>query len=174
MYYKMAGLFIILYTFSGYALSEECYRSADADTPSKRFKNNDSGVVLDTKTGLTWTRCPLGMQWDKQSCQNVPDRMDWDRAHSIISRLNKRQGGYIGSSHWRLPTLEELGALVESKCYGPAINSEIFPNTPHTGFWTSTLGKHSRKGAWLVYFRNGSRYIGNKEYEWAIRLVRNK
>jgi len=173
MYYKITGLFIILYTFSSYALGDECYRSVDADTPSKRFQDNAPGIVLDTKTGLTWTRCPLGMYWDKKSCNNVPDRMDWNDARSTILRLNNQQEGYIGFRDWRLPTREELGTLVESKCYGPAVNSEIFPNTPQTGYWTSTLDQYARQGAWLVYFLNGSHYMGNKEYEWAIRPVRN-
>lgn len=172
MLYKITGLSIILCISSSHALSEECYHSADADTPSKRFTNNAPGTVLDTKTDLTWARCSLGMRWSENSCQNVPDHMDWNDAHSTILRLNNQQEGYIGFSDWRLPTLEELATLIESKCYEPAINSEIFPNTPHTGFWTSTLDKYSRQGAWLVYFRNGSRYMGNKEYAWAVRPVR--
>jgi len=170
MYYKITGLLIILYTFSSYALSEECYRSEGVS--GKRFKDNTPGTVFDTKTGLTWTRCPLGMRWEDKSCQDVPDRMDWNAAHTTIFELNNQKSGHIGFRDWRLPTLEELGSLVESRCYEPAINSTIFPNTPNTGFWSGTLAKHSRQGAWLVYFRNGSRYVGNKEYEWVIRPVR--
>ncbi len=172
MYYKITGIFIILYTFSSYVFGEECYRAIDADTPSKRFKDKVPGTVFDTKTGLTWTRCPLGMQWNNNTCQDVADRMDWGEAQSAIIELNSQQDGHAGFHDWRLPTLEELGTLVESSCYEPAINSEIFPNTPHTGFWSSTPDKYSRQGAWLVYFRNGSRYMGNQEYQWAIRPVR--
>jgi len=169
-YYKIAGLFIILGMFGGYASGEECYRSTDAS--GQRFKDKMSGTVFDTKTGLTWTRCPLGMRWNKKSCQDVPDRMSWSEAQSEVFKLNNQQSGYIGFRDWRLPTLEELGSLVESGCYEPAINNAVFPNTPHTGFWTSTPAKYSRQGAWLVYFRNGSSYVGNQEYEWVIRLVR--
>jgi len=173
MSYKIVGLFIILFTFSSYVLGEECYQSADADTPSKRFKERSAGAaIFDTKTGLTWARCALGTYWDKKNCQNVPERMDWDKAHDIILELNNQQGGYIGFRDWRLPTLEELDTLVESKCYGPAINSAIFPKTPHIGFWSTTLDKYARQGAWLVYFHHGSHYMGNKKYEWAIRPVR--
>ncbi len=172
MHYKITGLFIILYMFSSYAIGEECYDAADADTPSKRFQDKSPGTVLDTKTGLTWARCPLGMPWDNNHCQNVPDHMNLSDARSKIIELNKRQDGYIGFRDWRLPTLEELNTLVEPKCYEPAINREIFPNTPSTGFWSSTPDKYSRQGAWLVYFRNGSQYMGNQGYEWAIRPVR--
>ncbi len=172
MYYKITSLFILLYTFSSYASGEECYHSTDADTPTKRFKDKTSGAVFDTQTGLTWARCPLGMKWDQKSCRDVPDRMTWSEAHTAILELNGQKGGYAGFRNWRLPTLEELAGLVESKCYEPAINSTIFPNTPNTGFWSSTPAKYSRQGAWLVYFRNGSSYMGNQEYGWVIRPVR--
>lgn len=174
MYYKLVSFFIILYTLSSYALGDEkCYRStAGADTSGERFGDKISGTIFDAKTGLTWARCPLGMTWDKNKCLDVPDRMDWDEAHAEISRLNNQAGGHIGFRDWRLPTLEELVSLAEPGCFEPAIHSDIFPNTPNTGFWSSTLAKYSRQGAWLVYFRNGSAYVGNQGYEWAIRPVR--
>lgn len=177
MYHERIGLFIILCMFSNYTLSDnhepdkECYNSADANTPSHRFKDKVYGTIFDTKTGLTWSRCPLGMNWDKGHCRDVPDRMNWNEADSTIIGLNHK-GGYAGFRDWRLPTLEELSSLVESKCYEPAINTVIFPNTPNIGFWSSTPDKQHRHGAWLVYFLNGSRYMGNRDYEWAIRMVR--
>lgn len=175
---KRIKFFIILCVFSSYTLGDshepdkECYRSADTNTPNQRFKDKAYGTIFDTKTGLTWSRCPLGMKWDKGHCLDVPDRMNWNEADFTIMQLND-QGGYAGFRDWRLPTLEELSSLVESKCYEPAINSAIFPNTPNIGFWSITPDKGSRNGAWLVYFLNGSRYLGNQDYEWAVRAVRN-
>ena len=162
---------IIILMFSGNALGNECYRSADADTPSNRFKDAGLGIVTDTQSGLTWMRCPLGMHWKDNNCIDVPDREVWSDARIVLTTLNE-DGGYANFRDWRLPTLEELSTLVESKCYEPAINSEIFPSTPHIGFWTSTEDAHYRQGAWLVYFLNGVSYMGNREYEWAVRAVR--
>ncbi|NOZ54592.1 MAG: DUF1566 domain-containing protein [Gammaproteobacteria bacterium] len=171
MYHKRICLFIILFIFTGVTLSEECHYSADADTPTKRYKNNADGTILDTQSGLTWLRCPLGMKWDTKRCRNIPERMNWSDAQSNISKLNE-QGGYAGFQDWRLPTLDELSTLVERQCYAPAINSEIFPDTPLIGFWSSTTDPDYQQGAWLVYFLHGSRYMGNQGYEWAIRAVR--
>jgi len=116
-------------------------------------------------------RCPIGMQWDNNRCLNVPDRETWSDARLAVAMLNE-EGGYAGFRDWRVPNLEELSALVESKCYEPAINSAIFPDTPSMGFWTTTEDTYHVQGAWLVYFLNGSSYMGNREYEWAVRAVR--
>lgn len=175
MHYHNSYLFIcflmIGFVFSGNALGNECYRSAKADTPSHHFKNLGQGIVADTRSGLTWMRCPIGMRWNNDHCLNVPDRASWSDAKIAIIRLNE-EGGYAGFRDWRLPNLEELSTLIESKCYEPAINSAIFPDTPSTGFWTTTEDIYNRQGAWLVYFLNGKPYMGNWDYEWAIRAVR--
>lgn len=152
-------------------MANECYRSGDAKTPSDRYKNLGQGVVTDTQTGLTWMRCPIGMKWTNNNCTNKADRTGWSMSTVAISELNDGKG-YANYNDWRLPTLQELNSLVEKNCFEPAINSEIFPNTPHTGFWTSTEESNYSHGAWLVYFRHGSQYMGNKEFEWALRAVR--
>lgn len=151
--------------------SSECYQSPDAVTPSSRYQVSGQGIVTDTQTGLTWMRCPMGMEWTGAACKNTPDIVNWSRAKILMLTLN-HDTGYAGIRDWRLPTLEELNTLVEKKCFEPAINSEIFPGTPHTGFWTSTEDKGFDDRAWLVYFRHGSQYMGNKEQEWAVRAVR--
>jgi len=171
MHYRNICFSIVIFIFSGTALGNECYRSADAETPSNRFKDIGPGVVTDTQSGLTWMRCPMGMHWDNNKCLDVPDREIWGNAKTAITTLNEK-GGYGNFSDWRLPTLEELSTLIEPKCYDPTINSEIFPDTPSIGFWTSTEDTYHRQGSWLVYFINGSRYMGNREYEWAVRAVR--
>ena len=171
MHYKEIVPFIILCGFSTITLSEECYNSPKSETPSKRFEGKAPGTVFDTKTGLTWARCALGMKWEEGRCKNLPSRMTWNEADAVALEINQKNG-YAGFSDWRLPTHEELSSLTEKQCYKPATNYEIFPDTPSTGFWTSSGDSRYGQSAWLVYFRNGSSYMGNHEYGWAVRMVR--
>ena len=171
MAHKEIILFVILCFFSSIALSAECYNSPESNTHSKRFKDKAPGAVFDTKTGLTWARCAVGMDWENGRCKNLASRMDWNQASSVALELNQGEG-YAGFSDWRLPTHEELRSLAEKQCYEPATNHEIFPDTPSTGFWTSSGDSRYRQAAWLVFFLNGSSYMGNHEYGWAVRMVR--
>lgn len=97
-------------------------------TGSARFKDlgQAEGYVLDRETGLVWERQPSGttMTWD--------DAVDhcWDRTVA----------GEIGASKgWRLPTVEELGTLIEPTTVG---NPKLPAGHPFIGisglFWTAT------------------------------------
>lgn len=171
MHFLQRSLFIFSFLFTGGAFAEACFESAGAKTPSKRYKDLGQGVVKDTQTGLSWMRCPIGMSWANNACKNLANRVTWDSANTAIAELNSG-AGFAGKKDWRLPTFDELKTLMEKKCFEPAINSKIFPNTPYTGFWSSTEEPGYRHGAWLVYFRHGGEYMGNKEQTWAVRAVR--
>lgn len=171
MSYLQKSFYLFIFLFSGSLMAEECFQSAGSKTPSSRYKDLGQGTVKDTQTGLTWMRCAIGMTWAKDKCQNVADRVTWDSANAAIVELNQG-AGFAARKDWRLPTFKELKTLMEKQCFEPAINSEIFPGTPHTGFWSSTEEPGYRHGAWLVYFRHGGEYMGNKEQAWAVRAVR--
>lgn len=171
MRYLKTCLIFLLLPLSGAPLGAECYDAEKAQTPSSRYKISGNGVVTDSKTGLTWMRCALGMEWNGKTCNNTPDSTTWSGAKILMLSLN-HEGGYAGFRDWRLPSKEELLTLAEKQCFEPAINSEIFPNTPNTGFWSGSADTHYDNRAWLVFFRHGSAYMGNQEQEWAVRAVR--
>lgn len=109
-----------------------------ATTPSRDFVDVGGGVVQHQRTGLQWSRCALGQSWSAGTCTGAATVFYWDEAREAIDRINA-SGELAGWSDWRMPTVEELATLIEKCRETPAINTEIFPNTPWSGFWTSTL-----------------------------------
>ena len=93
-------------------------------------------TVTDSRTGLTWQR------------HISEDKLSLDKAKLYAAEL--RLGGY---EDWRVPTKEELLSIVDHTRLGPAIDVEVFPDTPSHWFWT--VSPYSN-GAWLVNFFNGS------------------
>ncbi len=153
-------------------MAQDCHPKTYPSTPAEQFKAHANGTVTDTKTKLTWMRCSIGMHWKEETCVDVAAKYEWKDAARFIKRLNG-DGGYAGYSDWRLPTLKELESIVEHRCINPAINQEIFPATPPTGFWSSTRDEDYEKGAWLVFFLHGKSYMGNAQQAWKLRLVRD-
>jgi hypothetical protein len=65
---------------------------------------NNQEAVLDKETGLVWARTPFGIaNW-----AGTGILCDWSNAVSVCS--NTTIGGRSG---WRLPTVEELGSLID-------------------------------------------------------------
>lgn len=152
--------------FSLPVAADECAVSAD------RYTERGVGAVQDKKTGLIWMRCPLGMSWDGKNCWGRAEAFTWDDANGAVREFNDT--GYAGGKDWRLPTREELLGIAESGCFDPAVSSAGFPNAPSTGYWTSTEDADYRPGAFLVHFRPGRDYMGNKNQDWILRLVRGR
>lgn len=93
------------------------------------------GVVLDTTTSLTWER---GVH---------EGLLFYETASFYCSTLQ-----LAGHDDWRLPTKDELAAIVDEASTDPAINTNAFPNTPSDCFWTSSSCEYGR---WLVDFDPG-------------------
>jgi len=132
----------------------------------------EAGLVKDVRTGLTWMRCAMGQRWQSETCTLSNERYNLSEAQLAIEQFNS-EGGAFGFSDWRLPTVEELLTLVDSRCEEPALNMGIFPQAPITAFWSSTADADYPDGAMLVHFVNGHRYMGNRSVAWAVRLVRD-
>ncbi|MCX8516985.1 MAG: DUF1566 domain-containing protein, partial [Rhodoferax sp.] len=71
--------------------------------------------------------------------------------NSIGYKNSVNTSALCGFTNWRLPTLDELYALVDpSEFDDPRINKTWFPNTVSSIFWTSTF--HSDVTAYYVQF----------------------
>ena len=111
------------------ATSDKPAASASAaGCSAERFLVKDD-LVTDSQTRLTWRRCPLGPTFDR-AAGNCPG------AIYVSTSLAgaKAAAGRVGSG-WRLPTVEEIGAIA-----GPSCKEEfarLFPNVS-APVWTSS------------------------------------
>lgn len=121
--------------------------------------------VKDNVTGLIWQRCSLGQAWNGSTCTGTATTHTWQDA---LTKAKALGNGY------RLPNIKELQSLVEPANYNPAINTNLFPNTPSSYFWSSSPSVYSSGYAWGVYFNNGyDYYYYGKGYSNYVRAVRS-
>ncbi|QTL37802.1 DUF1566 domain-containing protein [Pseudoalteromonas viridis] len=145
----------------------ECKDNITPSTPTNRFTLNDNGTVTDNQNGLVWMRCSLGQTWDGSTCTGSASTYTWAQALASADESN-----YAGFSDWYLPNIKELNSIVETACYDPAINLTVFPNTPSSGYWSSSPYAYYYYNAWYVYFSLGGGLNLNKNGSKRVRLVR--
>jgi|GEM_PF-3194727 len=85
--------------------------------------------------------------------------------------------GFCGASDWRMPRAAELQSIVDYGRYNPAIDTDFFPNTQSSIFWSSSPYAYSAGGTWSLGFDYG--FVGNfygegygKSNSFQARLVR--
>lgn len=121
----------------------------------KRFEiiagdiNVGGEIVIDKKTGLHWTKRPLGGEFT------------FDEATKI------RRGD------WRVPTAEELSTILDYSCEIPACSREFeFTTEAEMLFWTSSSYIGDPYYSWYVNFYDGSIGYTQRDTEFAVRLVK--
>ncbi len=136
-------------------------------TPLSDFTDNGDGTVAHKKTGLIWKRCAEGQNWTGSACSGTASAYDWVQAIALGQT-------YAASGGWRLPNQNELFTIVEWNKLNPAINTTVFPNTPLSGFWSSSVCPGISGTAWPVNFTDGGATPNGKSYSYPVRLVRGK
>lgn len=144
---------------------------ASGSNPNSRYLISLSNQeVYDTKTDITWQRCPYG--WfatpDGKTCLKLPGAQDTWSQRTDLTHTPRRPGG-PNSIHndgppdwvergWRIPSLTQLAGLLDRVCTSPAINQEVFPDTP-AGYFQSSDYYPDVRGQFyvirLVNFDNG-------------------
>jgi len=153
---------IVLLAASPLLQAQTCHDNIKQSAPTSSYTLLANGIeVFDSTTQLTWKRCPEGLSG--ASCESgTANTYTWSDALALE----------VGT--WRLPNIKELASLVETACYGPAINLSLFPNTPNKFFWSSSPDASGVGDAWLVNFIYG--HISRSHYPKAsypyVRLVR--
>jgi hypothetical protein len=127
-------------------------------------------MVRDNVTGLIWE-----VKTDDGSIHDKDNEYDWYDAQDVfITDLNTNSFG--GYNEWRMPTIKELSTLVDSSIPflwpSPTINTDYFPNTLSSLYWSSTAHAYGPSHAWYLYLGNGEvSSQGKSKYE-AVRAVR--
>jgi hypothetical protein len=131
------------------------------------YVDHGDGTATHTPSGLMWQRCAIGQIWTGSTCSGSASTMKWTDAMSLTST------SISGRTDWRLPTADELLSLVDYNRVEPAINSSIFPNTPSSTFWTSSLHADYPYYAFAAKFSSGFMGAGSRSWSYSVRLVRS-
>ncbi|MDS4041290.1 MAG: SBBP repeat-containing protein, partial [Candidatus Competibacter sp.] len=145
-----------------------CLATIPESTPTSDFTLNSDGTAVHNKTGLMWMRCALGQTWDGSTCTGTETPHTWQEALQQAASLT-----FATYSDWRVPSSKELVSILELRCDSPSVNDSVFPNSPSTPFWSSSVEAGSPNLKWAVEFE----YYG---YFWdasatttqSVRLVR--
>lgn len=166
------GFYLLVLSVAALAQPEPvCQReNIIATTPDSRFVVNDNATVTDTQTDLMWKLCTEGKS-GVQCKEGEALEMNWAEALLYLPEHNSLGAG--GYTDWRLPNIRELSTLVESQCAHPAINLDIFPNTPASHFWTSSPYHFYTHYSWYVDFAYGSPTYDERIRKKLLRLVRD-
>ena len=163
-----------------------------------RFTVNFDGTVFDDKTGLTWMRCDLGVNWNNvtQNCEfdydeqllRLPTKLTWQEALEKTREFNI-SGGLANANDWRLPNIKEIASIQDLGCvtasstniggYDLAIDNDVFL-FPGAYYWSSTparlkLGTSATTPkAWKMNFKVNNFNIEASEINTKqnVRLVR--
>jgi len=157
----------------GGAMAQTCLTTTiAASTPTARFTDNGDGTLTDDATGLMWMACSEGQSYNATSggCDGTVATYTWQLGLERAGTVNFI--GFAGKSDWRLPNQKELSSIVERQCVDPAINTEVFPDSPSNAYWSSSPYAGNALGAFLVDFAAGTGDFAAKDTLSSVRLVR--
>jgi len=138
-----------------------------ASTRFARDKSvTDQPVALDQVTGLEWQACPVGLSGN-YCTTGTAQKLNWESAVEYCENLV-----WGGKDDWYLPDPYQLNSIVDYSRNGPAINFEVFYNTPAEYFWTSSSCASKQDNAWCVNFNSGGTNIFAKSFDTFTRCVR--
>jgi len=158
---------IIFWPGSNFASAEK----QDVKTKKPRFEVS-KGNLVDNKTRLMWL-----LDGD-----HAEQTVSWNGAFEYIDNLNRAVFG--GHKDWRLPSREELEALVgqvKEQGFGSDGGGTVAAGLHALGmktikdveYWTSTEHIYNAGEAWFVNMRNGVAGTGMKTLYFSLLPVRS-
>ena len=136
------------------------------------FKDNDDGTVTDPRSGTVWQRCAVGQSWNGVSCTGDGRKLAWWDAMRAA-----KEDKYLGKTDWRLPTKNELLAVVGK--FNDCVNAHprravsIFFQGELEWNWSSSTDAGFADKAGLVNFRGGAIASDNRSVNhYQAQLVR--
>jgi cysteine-rich repeat protein len=119
------------------------------------YTDNSDGTVTDNVTSLIWQQTPPS------------ETYTWANAVAYCTALV-----LAGQNDWRLPSLIELGSLVDVGQSNPSINGAIFPSTHGVFFWSASTVTSSSSNAPGVLFSTGQTFNVDVGQSGNVRCVR--
>jgi hypothetical protein len=128
-----------------------------APWPEPRFEILQADV-LDRLTSLLWRR----------SANLTPQPVVWREALAAVAELNQAGEGIA----WRLPTINELEALVDCAAHSPALLSGHPFADVQDIYRSSSTSLFEADWAWALYLEKGATGVGQKRFAqfsvWAV------
>lgn len=120
----------------------------------------------------TWFNSDVTTNGGDEGTANGGDCVDDDNCDTekFVAAVNA--AGLCGAADWRMPTRRELVSIVHNGRTSPAIDTDWFPNTPSTWFWSSSPYASNSLDAWYVGFDFGNVLWDSKSHDYRVRLVR--
>jgi len=148
--------------------AQSCNDNIPRSTPSDRFDPHGA-TVTDTQTGLMWATCSAGQNFNFLFGCTMGAAVSYNWSEALVYAENSTLGGY---DDWRLPNIKELQSIVEWACFNPAINLDVFYDTPGESFWSASPRAFGSSDAWIVYFYGGISSSELRRQYSHVRLVR--
>jgi hypothetical protein len=119
------------------------------------------GMVRDTASGLTWSRCLLG--------QVGSGCLGKGASLSRVEAMNQARAIELGGvSNWRLPEIEELAKLF---AIGPICLVAAFPGSGTAVTWSASANLDDATDAWAFDFVTGTAMINASDSKRQVFLV---
>ncbi|MGD9732770.1 MAG: DUF1566 domain-containing protein [Desulfamplus sp.] len=140
-----------------YSINPMSYTKLDENGNALPITATSWSMVRDNVTGLIWEN-----KTDDGSIHDKDNAYTWDEVSSVfIAKLNADNFG--GYSDWRLPTITELGTIInyDIPYPGPTVNTNYFKDTNTNCCLSSTTVSYATYRAWGVIFYDGDFYSEN-------------
>jgi len=168
---------------ANYTINPAFYTKLDSSGKVLTDSAASWSMVKDNVTGLIWeNKTEDGSIHDKDNTCWWYDPLDPNffipgngmNTMDFIDTLNiSHFGGY---SEWRIPTIKELGTIINYDISGPGpkptINTYYFSNTQASFYWSATSFAYSTSYAWGVDLYNGYDNHNPKSLNYYVRAVR--
>jgi len=164
---------------ANYSINPMSYTKLDGSGNALPDSAEKWSMVKDNVTGLIWeVKTDDGTINDKDKTYtwydptdpNPGSQNDVMNTKDFIDGLNISHFGGYGD--WRMPTVRELGSIIEYNIPGRNVNADYFPNTQPSSYWSSTTYAYYPFYAWGVSFSDGHDDYSRKTYYKPARAVR--